>query len=103
MKWLPRTESALGFALIIYFYFIQFDFSWLLFVVGFLIPDISALGFLVNEKTGNVCYDIGHTLIGPIILGGLALIGAWYGLLAAALIWSAHILGDRTLGFGLRY
>ena len=74
-----------------------------LFIGGFLIPDISAVGFLVNEKIGNVCYDAGHTFIGPIILGGLALIGAQYGLLAAALIWSAHILGDRTLGFGLRY
>lgn len=103
MKWLPRTESALGFALVIYVYFVQFDFSWLLFIGGFLIPDISAVGFLVNEKIGNVCYDAGHTFIGPIILGGLALIGAQYGLLAAALIWSAHILGDRTLGFGLRY
>lgn len=48
-------------------------------------------------------YNAAHSLIGPVVLfaGALAL-GMNWSLIGAALAWAAHIMVDRTVGYGMR-
>jgi len=46
----------------------HFHFSWLLFAVLFLAPDLFMLGYLLNPRIGSALYNLGYTLNVPIIL-----------------------------------
>jgi hypothetical protein len=77
--------------------------SWWLFVLLFLAPDLSILGYLRNKRTGAALYNLVHTYVWS---GGLFAFGflvAHGGLMAVALIWLAHVAIDRALGLGLKY
>jgi hypothetical protein len=77
--------------------------SWWLFATLFLVPDLSMLAYLANERIGAIAYNAAHSTIGPALVGagGLAL---GYSLLPwLALVWAAHIEFDRMLGYGLKY
>nr|GGG83705.1 hypothetical protein GCM10011398_31590 [Virgibacillus oceani] len=86
----------------IYFY-ARFDFSWIMFFILLLSPDLSMFGYAVDKRTGAIVYNIFHSYIVPIILILLALIIANNLLLAIGIIWVAHIGMDRTAGYGLKY
>ncbi|MFH6907384.1 DUF4260 domain-containing protein [Vibrio fluvialis] len=78
-------------------------FSWSLFGLLFLVPDIALLGYLFNPRVGSVAYNITHSLLIPL---GLAAVGVILGVslaLSLATIWIAHIGFDRALGYGLKY
>lgn len=77
--------------------------SWILFAVLLLAPDLSMGGYFANAKTGAAIYNAVHTLTGPLLLLGCALLTAHAGLLPYGLIWTTHIGVDRMLGFGLKY
>jgi hypothetical protein len=77
--------------------------SWTLFVALFLWPDLFMLGYLANAKLGARLYNLVHTDALPLALAGASLGLRQSGLLAFALIWLAHIGGDRALGYGLKY
>lgn len=77
--------------------------SWWLFLVLFLVPDVSFAAYLVNPRFGAAAYNAVHSTIGPILLG---LYGLWFGptlAISIALIWAAHCGFDRLLGYGLKY
>jgi hypothetical protein len=78
--------------------------SWLAFAILFLAPDLSFLGYLAGPRVGAVIYNIAHDTLGPLLLviGGYMFAAHSY-VLAAALIWLAHIGMDRALGYGLKY
>jgi hypothetical protein len=71
--------------------------GWLQFVLLFLVPDISMIGYLRSVRLGAMTYNAIHTYVGPFLLAGFSV------LLLLALIWFAHIGLDRMLGFGLKY
>ena len=76
---------------------------WWVYVVLFLAPDISFLGYLAGPKAGAIAYNAVHSYIVP-----MALMTAGFGfapplLLTIAMIWLAHIGFDRALGYGLKY
>jgi hypothetical protein len=77
--------------------------SWLLYVLLFLVPDLSMIGYAVNVRLGAITYNTVHTYIGPVVLAafafGLGQPMSW----KLSLIWIAHIGMDRMLGFGLKY
>jgi hypothetical protein len=79
--------------------------SWLLFVVLFLVPDLSLLGYLVEGKGrfSAALYNVADAYAVPL---SVALI-AWrsHSLIweKFAAIWIAHIAFDRVVGFGLKY
>jgi hypothetical protein len=77
--------------------------SWLLFALLILAPDLSALGYLAGNRVGAYIYNLFHIYLLPAILGLYGLLGANTLALQIALIWFAHIGGDRLLGFGLKY
>ncbi|MFD1125067.1 DUF4260 family protein [Lentilactobacillus raoultii] len=79
--------------------------SYLLFIVTFLVFDVGGLGYLFSEKVGNLLYNLGHTLIFPLILISLYLVAglniANNKMLAFSVIWLIHIFVDRIMGWGL--
>jgi uncharacterized protein DUF4260 len=77
--------------------------SWWLFAGLFLAPDLSFLGFVAGPRTGAVLYNIFHTTLGPIVLGGLGYLTEQPLALALSLIWACHVGFDRMVGYGLKY
>ncbi|MBX7235363.1 MAG: DUF4260 domain-containing protein [Caldilineales bacterium] len=101
-KLLLHLEGGLVLALALFFY-ARSGQSWLLFGVLLLAPDLSALGYLAGPRLGSIAYNGVHTYLAPGLLLASGSFGAWPLGLALALIWFAHIGGDRLLGFGLKY
>lgn len=80
---------------------------WWLLLVAFLAFDLSALGYLVNDRVGALVYNLVHNYSAPaaLIAAWAALqlgdVGAdWMVLLAAC--WGFHVAVDRALGYGLK-
>jgi hypothetical protein len=99
---LLRLEGLVVFVSAVALY-IQRGESGVLFALLILAPDLSALGYAVNVRVGSVVYNAVHTYALPLALGVLALLTGWSAGIPIALIWLAHIGGDRALGFGLKY
>ena len=101
-KIFERIESfaVLGFALFSYFSILEA--SGLLFLVLILLPDISMIGYLKDEVTGAVLYNIFHNYLFPSILLFYGFISGNTMLQQISLIWISHIAGDRILGYGLK-
>jgi hypothetical protein len=76
-------------------------YSWGLFALLFLAPDLSFLAYLVSARVGAGAYNAVHSHVAPLALAGWALVSGRP--LAVALIWTAHIGFDRLLGYGLKY
>ena len=77
--------------------------GWALFAILILAPDLSMIGYLGGAKIGASVYNLVHTLVGPLLLMGFAVLTAHIVFLPYGLIWTAHIGMDRMLGFGLKY
>ena len=76
---------------------------WWLIALTILVPDLSAIGFLVGNRLGARLYNAAHTTSVPVIV---VAIGLWqHAPLATALglVWLAHIGIDRALAYGLKY
>jgi len=101
-KLILHLEGLAVLLLSLYFYWTN-DFSWILFIILLFVPDLSMLGYLMNNKIGAVIYNIFHTYIFPIVLIFISLIADQSTLLAIGLIWAAHIGMDRLVGYGLKY
>ena len=97
--WLRLENLSIG-AVSTTLYFLNGE-SLTLFLVLFLVPDITMLGYLIGKKFGAHIYNLGHSYTGPaaLLITGLQLDQA---LTPFALIWIAHIGIDRALGFGLK-
>jgi hypothetical protein len=78
-------------------------FSWLMFAVLFLAPDLSMLAYFSGPRAGAFAYDLVHTyaLALPLAFAGFALGSPSASALGLILI--AHIGFDRMLGYGLKY
>lgn len=99
---LLRIEGAAVFVLCLYLYRLN-GAGWGLFLLLFLWPDLFMVGYFANIKLGTNLYNLVHTSIFPIALAAVSYARHWPTTLAFALIWMAHIAGDRALGFGLKY
>ena len=77
--------------------------GWLMFGVLLLAPDLSMLGYLAGPRVGAAIYNTFHTYALPALVGALGMTFASPLAVAVALIWSAHIGMDRTVGYGLKY
>lgn len=96
-----KLEGFAVFALSVYVYF-ALGFGWAAFLFLLLVPDVSMLGYLKDSKTGATIYNAGHTYLVPGLLGAIGYGLDANALLAASLIWIAHIGMDRMLGYGLK-
>lgn len=97
-----HLENLLLLFLCLFFYF-QSDYSIVLLIILFFVPDIAIAAYLVNERIGKIVYNFFHSYSLPFLLLAINLIAEINPLLTAiALIWIAHIALDRSLGLGLK-
>jgi hypothetical protein len=100
--WLLRVEEACLLAAAVWLY-AHLHFSWLLFVVLFLTPDLFMLGYLANVRLGAAMYNLGHWLLLPLGLLAFGYLTARPIATEVAIIWFSHIVFDRMMGYGLKY
>ena len=79
------------------------DYSWLLFAVLALAPDVSFAAYAAGPRVGAAGYNLLHNLVLPVALGTYGVLGDSRTATAIALVWLAHIGIDRALGYGLKY
>jgi hypothetical protein len=77
--------------------------AWWVYLVLFLVPDLSMAGYLAGPKAGAIIYNAAHSYMAP-----MSLMVTGFGLespltLSIAMIWLAHIGIDRAFGYGLKY
>ena len=101
-RWMLRMESIAIIAAAIAVY-AAYDFSWWMLPVLFLIPDLSMLGYLLDNRTGAAVYNAVHIHATPLAFGAGAFLTGWSFGIQFALIWVLHIAVDRLLGYGLKY
>jgi hypothetical protein len=101
-KILLHVEGALLLAASVFFY-ARLSGDWLLFAVLLLAPDLSMLGYLAGPRIGAMCYNAIHVYLLPTLLAAYGGFLANPFALSLALVWFAHLGGDRMLGFGLKY
>ena len=72
-------------------------FPWYIFLLLFLLPDLSMLGYLAGPRLGAMVYNALHSTLGPALLAGLGLFLDHSMLLGIAAIWGLIILGLLSL------
>ena len=77
--------------------------SWTVYLLLFLVPDLSFLAYLSDAKFGALVYNAAHSYMASMTLMTLGFGFASPLTLSIALIWLAHIGIDRALGYGLKY
>lgn len=78
-------------------------FSWLVFALLLLTPDLSFIFYLMNKRVGSIAYNLVHTILFPVILGLSSYYFSYDLGVQLALIWFAHIGMDRSVGYGFKY
>jgi len=102
VRLLLRLEGLTAFAASLALY-AHAGFSWLIFALFLLAPDLSMLGYLTGPRVGAALYNLVHTYLPALLLTLVGFLGAQPALTAAGLILIAHIGLDRALGYGLKY
>ena len=102
MKNLLKLEESLLFGLSL-FLFSTLDYSWGLYALLFLAPDLSILGYLVNPRIGAWTYNFIHHkgLAVALYVLGQHLAVPW--LMLPGTILLGHSSLDRVFGYGLKY
>src|SRR5688500_8309941 len=104
MKTTLKLEEAAMTAIALYFLSIHdLGLSWWIWLLLFFAPDLSMLGYLFNNRSGAIFYNIFHHkgLAILIIAAGLLLDSEL--LIATGTVLFAHSSFDRMLGYGLKY
>lgn len=81
----------------------RLEFSWLVFLLLFLWPDLAIVVYAVNKGWGTAVYNLLHTYTLPVILLIAAVLFSSTAAIQFAIIWFAHIGMDRLFGYGLKY
>ncbi len=100
--WMLKIENGAIAAAALALYAVN-DYSWIVFVLLFLLPDLAMLGYLLGNRVGALVYNAVHIYATPLALGALAWLVAWPLGIQLALIWVFHIAVDRVIGYGLKY
>jgi len=102
MKTILKLEELSMFLFSIYL-FSQLSFAWWWYLALILLPDISMIGYLVNDKVGAACYNIAHHkgIALAIFVAGLYVKNETLQL--AGIILFGHSSMDRMMGYGLKY
>jgi hypothetical protein len=97
-----RLEGAAAFAAAVALY-VHAGFSWPLFALLILAPDLAMLPYLIGPRVGAFAYNLVHTYALALPFAVAAFAFGSPVATAIGLIWIAHIGMDRMLGYGLKY
>jgi hypothetical protein len=92
--------AALLTALLVY---APFGKGWGVFLIAFLLPDLSMFAYLAGPRISAAVYNSAHTYVGALVCCMAGVLLPAPGLTAVGLIWCAHSALDRALGYGLKY
>lgn len=102
MKNLLKMEE-LGQFLLSIILFSQTEYSWWVFPVCLLLPDLSMIGYLFNPKIGATIYNFFHHKLVAVLV---FFIGFWLDnslITLAGIILFGHSAMDRIFGYGLKF
>ncbi|MFC7523681.1 DUF4260 domain-containing protein [Parapedobacter sp. GCM10030251] len=102
MKLLLKLEYAAVFAAC-YVATLSFGYVWWLFFALLLLPDVSMVGYAVNNKWGAILYNLFHHQGVAVLAIGIGWFNAQQTVLLTGIILLGHIAMDRMLGYGLKY
>ena len=102
MKSLLQLEQA-AIMVACYLVSLYLGYAWWLFFALLLLPDLSMVGYAVNNKWGAVLYNLFHHQGIAVLVIGIGWYGAQPALLLAGLILLGHSAMDRVFGYGLKY
>lgn len=100
-RWL-RLEGVAILALALLLY-ARIGGTWKTFVIVFLLPDLSILGYLLGPRLGAGIYNLAHSYVGPLLTFAASVDFGLGDPGPVSLVWLAHISLDRALGLGLKY
>ena len=101
-KRIVHFEGLVVFIAVIYAYSL-YEFSWIIFFLFLLAPDLSMLAYGINNHVVANIYNLFHTYIISILI---VIIGVYFKIdtvIMIGLILTAHIGMDRMFGYGLKY
>jgi uncharacterized membrane protein len=102
MKTILRLEELAGFLFSIYL-FSLLSYPWWMYLLFFLSPDLSMLGYAAGPRVGAFIYNLVHhkaVSFGLITLGGLLSVPL-ISLAGAVLLGHSNL--DRAVGYGLKH
>ena len=104
MKYSIQLEEAGLCAIAVFGLYLQpLEFSWWIWIILFLLPDVGILGYAVNPGVGAITYNFLHLrIVGAAVLAYGYFTNSPY-LTLAGLIVLGHSSFDRVLGYGLKY
>jgi hypothetical protein len=94
------AQTGLGIAAL---YYQPIHISWWLWIILFLSPDISMLGYAINTKVGACTYNIFHHKGLAIVIASTGFFTGNHMVLLAGILLFAHSSFDRVMGYGLKY
>ncbi|RRN74368.1 DUF4260 family protein [Peribacillus simplex] len=97
-----HIEGLMVLLAMIYIYSL-YEFSWWIFLLFILSPDVSMLAYLIDDRVGANVYNLFHTYTLSIFMILLAIFLKSDALMMIGSIWTAHIGMDRLFGYGLKY
>ena len=98
-----RAEG-LGYMLLACAIYQALGFSWIRFLLWFLLPDLAILVYVfANTRVGMWAYNLTHSSVGAATVGLAGVLMQWPMAWQIGLIWFAHIGFDRALGYGLKF
>ncbi len=103
MKYLLQAEAIVPFLIsAVLLNMLSISFAWWVWILVFLAPDISMIGYVVNNTVGAFIYNLfHHQLLAVVVwLIGLAIQQPYVQL--AGLVLLGHSSLDRVMGFGLK-
>ena len=104
MKQVIRIEEAFMFGISIYLLTrVDVSFSWWVYPLLFLAPDVFMLGYLANNKIGAITYNIGHHKGIAITVATIGLLLHNDYILLSGIILFGHAAMDRIFGYGLKH
>jgi hypothetical protein len=102
MNLLLKLEDAAKFAAA-YALSVYFGYPWWLFLVWFLAPDLSMIGYVINSKIGAAAYNLAHHQGLAIVILASGIYFNISSLTFAGIVLFGHSAFDRLLGYGLKY
>ena len=102
VKILLRLEGLAILLVSAYLYYVISG-NWVVFVILFLLPDLTLLAYLKDNKLGSTVYNLVHnymTVLAILVIGYLAGNDV---VISVGLVLSSHIGLDRLVGYGLKY
>lgn len=103
MKYLLQAEAAVPFIIaIVLLNTLPVQFAWWAWILLFLVPDISMIGYAINNKAGAFLYNLfHHQLLAVVVWVAGFFLNEPY-VQVAGLILLGHSSLDRIMGYGLK-